>query len=277
MPSPFPPDLTTRLPEVLAKLLRSADQKFALKLPRVQAGVESLEISASIIDQLLEGIWVLWAYPQWEPVRDRSPGRDPDDVTRLARELLATWDVVCERIQASSEPPPYYASSAGVRAATLRRAGLGEPVDAITPMERECIRETLVESSPYSDRLAPALWHAHRLGLDVEIAAKKIAAVPAPKVGDKDFKPQFTRMLHSVSSHLGDDADRPLLRRNVVQCVLQHFGWVADTPLERLPLFFAAAFAAGLAEARPGLLPGTDLVQAVRRVLNPDAIQELRA
>jgi hypothetical protein len=114
-----------------------------------------------------------------------------------------------------------------VRAATLRRAGLGQQLEALTQTERGCIRETLTRSSPYSDQLAPAIWHAHSLGLDVKVAAEKIAKIPAPELSDTDFTPQFTRALHSAFSRPGDDADRPRLRRDIDQCGIQHYAWDA--------------------------------------------------
>ncbi|MES2637830.1 MAG: hypothetical protein V4850_00040 [Myxococcota bacterium] len=204
------------------------------------------------MNRLLDQVWVLWVYPQWAPVGERWTGPGPDDFAGLARDLLATWDSVCERIRGSGEPPPYYTFSAGVRAATLRRAGLGEPLEALTHTERDCIRG---------------------LGLDVKVAAEKIAKVPAPELSDTDFTPQFTRALHSAFSRPGDDADRPRLRRDIEHCVIQHYAWVAETGVENLPLSFAAAFAAGLAEARPGLLPGTELAASVLRVLGPEGIE----
>lgn len=276
MSSAFRPPFSDRLAESLLQRLNGAVGSLERNLPLLNERRKDTDVSASLANNLLEDLWALSVYPEWAPVRSHWSGPTVQKIVSLSKDVLSAWDDVCERIRASGGPLPYYTHSAGVRAATLRRAGLGLPLESLTPTERESIRATISKDSPFSNQLAPAIWHAHALGLSIDPAVPGIRKVPAPKMSDKDFKPHFTRVLFSVLCTPSGTLDLPRLRQDIASCAVAHYAWVAQTGVDSTMLSFVAAFAAGLSECIPGLLPGPDLVTAVRHAISPDGVERLR-
>ena len=275
MLSPFPPRITRELPGRLLRRLNSARDWLSEDLPRVRSGEKAPGPGMSVLNRVFEGIWSLWVYPGWEPVRAQWTGPDSSEVARLASDLLVIWEEVCERDLGPSEHWPYYTWSAAVRAATLRRAGLGQPVSCLTTIERRAVQETLKRNTPDSDLLGPALWHARDLGLDFEAAEAAVAAVRMPETTDTDFKPWFTRVLHVNLGRAADQLDVAHLRREVANCAMQHYAWVANTPVENVSLSFVAAFTAALSQARPDLLRDAPTETPVSFALSADGVRWL--
>lgn len=252
--------------EMLARL-ETVRGDLHVGLRAVRNGEKSRDATASVLNRLLEGIWALWVYPEWEPLRGRAAAPTAEETDTVALELLDAWDRFGNELIELGGPRPYYLTSAGVRAATLRRAGLGQPPSAITEVERVAIQRCLAESSPASEILAPAVWHASALRIDLTAAAGKIDEVTTPSSSDSDFKPFFSWLLLTALRTTPEAATQARWRQNTRDCVRQHYLSLAGTGVEPLALSFAAAFVS-VVGAASGLVPAED-PRAVRRTLAP--------